>query len=203
MAEVSARFEREEFYVPEMLMAARAMQTGLGVLKPLLLEGELKTAGRVAMGTVRGDLHDIGKNLVSMMLEGAGLEVMNLGVNVPPEGFIDAVRESAPDIVGMSALFTSTIPAMKSTIQALADAGLRDKVKALVGGAPVTQSYADQIGADGYALMLGQRCGRQENCEATSECRPLDRPRHLECGLSEFGDWRDAVLDLVTASFAR
>jgi 5-methyltetrahydrofolate--homocysteine methyltransferase len=134
-----------------MLIAARAMQRGLGVLKPLLVEGELETAGRVVMGTVKGDLHDIGKNLVSMMLEGAGFEVTDLGVDVPPERFVDTVGEKGPDIVGMSALLTTTMPAMGDTIQALVEAGLRDKVKVLVGGAPLTQAYADRVGADGYA----------------------------------------------------
>ena len=151
MTEVGARFERGEFYIPEMLIAARAMKTGLSVLKPLLVEGELETAGQVVIGTVKGDLHDIGKNLVCMMLEGAGFEVTDLGVNVDPEKFVKAVREHKPDIAGMSALLTTTMPAMKSTIEALVEAGLRDKVKVLVGGAPLTQAYADQIGADGYA----------------------------------------------------
>jgi len=129
MAEVGALFERQEFYVPEMLVAARAMQTGLGVLKPLLVEGELETAGRVVMGTVKGDLHNIGKNLVSMMLEGAGFGVTDLGVDVSPERFVVAVREQRPDVVGMSALLTTTMPAMASTIGALVEAGLRDTVK--------------------------------------------------------------------------
>lgn len=151
MTEVGARFERQEFYVPEMLIAARAMQTGLGVLKPLLVEGELKTAGQVVVGTVKGDLHDIGKNLVCMMLEGAGFEVTDLGVDVGPEKFVRTVRERKPDILGMSALLTTTMPAMRSTIEALVEAGLRDKVKVLVGGAPLTAAYANQIGADGYA----------------------------------------------------
>lgn len=155
MGEVGARFERQEFYIPEMLIAARAMQTGLTVLKPLLVEGELESAGCVVMGTVKGDLHDIGKNLVSMMLEGAGFEVIDLGVDVGPERFVEAVREEKPDIVGMSALLTTTMPAMRGTIEALIEAGLRDKVKMLVGGAPLTQSYADQIGADGYAPDAG------------------------------------------------
>lgn len=155
MTEVGARFERQEFYVPEMLIAARAMQTGLGILKPLLVEGELETAGQVVMGTVKGDLHDIGKNLVSMMLEGAGFEVTDLGVDVAPERFVDAVREQKPGLVGMSALLTTTMPAMASTSKALVEAGLRDKVKVLVGGAPLTQTYADQIGADGYAPDAG------------------------------------------------
>jgi 5-methyltetrahydrofolate--homocysteine methyltransferase len=151
MTEVGARFERQEFYVPEMLIAARAMRTGLSVLRPLLVEGELETAGRVVMGTVKGDLHDIGKNLVSMMLEGGGFEVTDLGVDVPAERFVNAVREKRPHIVGMSALLTTTMPAMTSTMKALIDAGLRDSVKVMVGGAPVAQDYADKIGADGYA----------------------------------------------------
>lgn len=151
MTEVGARFEREEFYIPEMLIAARAMQTGISVLKPLLVEGELGTMGRVVMGTVKGDLHNIGKNLVCMMLEGAGFEVTDLGVDVDPEGFVKAVREEKPDIVGMSALLTTTMPSMRSTIDALVKGRLRDRVKVLVGGAPLTQSYANQIGADGYA----------------------------------------------------
>ena len=155
MTEVGARFEREDFYVPEMLIAARAMKTGLSVLKPLLVEGEMEPVGRVVMGTVKGDLHDIGKNLVSMMLEGGGFEVADLGVDVPPERFVDAVREKRPDIVGMSALLTTTMPAMTSAIEALIDAGLREQVRVMVGGAPVTQGYADQIGADGYAPDAG------------------------------------------------
>lgn len=160
MAEVGARFERQEFYVPEMLIAARAMQTGLAVLKPLLVEGELKSAGRVVMGTVKGDLHDIGKNLVSMMLEGAGFEVTDLGVDVPPERFVDAVREKKPDLVGMSALLTTTMPTMGSTIKALVEAGLRDSVKVMVGGAPLTQGYAEQVGADGYAPDAASAVGK-------------------------------------------
>ncbi len=151
MSEVGARFESHEFYVPEMLIAARAMKTGLGVLKPLLVEGELETTGRAVMGTVKGDLHDIGKNLVSMMLEGAGFEVTDLGVDVSPERFVVAVREQRPDVVGMSALLTTTMPGIVSTIRALVEAGLRDTVKIMVGGAPLTEGYAEQIGADGYA----------------------------------------------------
>lgn len=151
MAEVGVRFERQEFYVPEMLIAARAMQTGLAVLKPLLVEGEMESAGRVVMGTVKGDLHDIGKNLVCMMLGGAGFEVKDLGVDVGPERFVEAVREQEPEIVGLSALLTTTMPAMGKTIEALVKAGLRGGVKVMVGGAPVTQGYAEQIGADGYA----------------------------------------------------
>lgn len=160
MTEVGARFERQEFYLPEMLVAARAMQMGLSVLKPLLVEGELKTVGRVVMGTVKGDLHDVGKNLVCMMLEGAGFEVIDLGVDVPPEKFVDAVREQKPDIVGMSALLTTTMPAMRKTVEPLVKAGLRETVKVMVGGAPVTQRYADEIGADGYAPDAGSAVRR-------------------------------------------
>ena len=151
MAEVGRLFEVGEYYVPEMLISARAMQTGLAVLKPLLKEADVKPAGRVAIGTVKGDLHDIGKNLVCMMLEGAGFEIIDLGTDVTPEKFIEAVQEKDANLIAMSALLTTTMPNMKTTIEALRNAGLRDKVKVMVGGAPVTESYASQIGADGYA----------------------------------------------------
>lgn len=151
MAEVGRRFEYEEYYMPEMLIAARAMQHGLAILKPHLQQAEVKSAGKVIAGTVHGDLHDIGKNLVCMMFEGAGFEIQDLGVNVLPEGFVDAVRSGGVDIVAMSALLTTTMPNMKVTIEALDEAGLRSKVKVIVGGAPLTESYAQQIGADGYA----------------------------------------------------
>ena len=151
MAEVGRRFECEEYYMPEMLIAARAMQDGLAILKPHLQEAEVKSVGKVIAGTVHGDLHDIGKNLVCMMFEGAGFEIQDLGVNVLPEGFVDAVRSGGVDIVAMSALLTTTMPNMKVTIEALDEAGLRSKVKVIVGGAPLTESYAQQIGADGYA----------------------------------------------------
>jgi 5-methyltetrahydrofolate--homocysteine methyltransferase len=151
MTEVGARFERGEFFVPEMIVAAQAMQTGLTVLKPLLVEGESKTAGQVVVGTVKGDVHDLGKNLVGMMLEGADFDVTDLGADVGPEAFVKAVQERNTDIVGMSTLMTTTMPVMASTIEALVEAGLRDGVKVLVGGAPLTQAYADEIGADGYA----------------------------------------------------
>jgi len=150
MAEVGDRFARNEFYVPEMLIAARAMQGGLAILKPLLLDGDIVSAGRVVIGTVKGDLHDIGKNLVSMMLEGAGFEVTDLGVDVAPEKFVEAIRENQAQIVALSALLTTTMTMMKDTIAILAEAGVRDQVKIIIGGAPVTQSYADEIGADGY-----------------------------------------------------
>jgi len=151
MAEVGRRFEYEEYYMPEMLIAARAMQDGLAILKPHLQQAEVKSTGKVIAGTVHGDLHDIGKNLVCMMLEGAGFEIQDLGVNVSPEGFVDAVRSGGVDIVAMSALLTTTMPNMKVTIEALDEAGLRSKVKVIVGGAPLTESYAGEIGADGYA----------------------------------------------------
>ncbi|MDX1429933.1 MAG: corrinoid protein [Rhodothermales bacterium] len=151
MTEVGARFERSEFYVPEMLIAARAMQAGVAVLQPHLVAADVKKAGTVLAGTVKGDLHDIGKNLVAMMLEGGGFEIVDLGTDVPPERFVEAVREISPDLVAMSALLTTTMPGMKQTVEALRSAGVRDRVKIMVGGAPLTQRYADEIGADGYA----------------------------------------------------
>ncbi len=151
MSEVGARFERGEFYVPEMLIAARAMQSGLAILKPRLSEGGIKMRGKVVIGTVKGDLHDIGKNLVAMMLEGAGFEIIDLGTDVPPEKFANTVRESGATLVGMSALLTTTMKNMKSVIEALEDLGVRQSVKIMVGGAPVTDAFAKDIGADGYA----------------------------------------------------
>ena len=151
MAEVGRLFETGEFFVPEMLIAARAMQAGLTVLKPQLIKADIKSAGRIVLGTVKGDLHDIGKNLVGMMLEGAGFEVIDLGINVPPDRFIEAIRAHQPQILGMSALLTTTIPNMRVTIDAIQAAGLRETVKIVVGGAPVTEAFAQKIGADGYA----------------------------------------------------
>ena len=151
MAEVGDRFERNEFYVPEMLIAARAMQSGLAILKPLLVEAGIQPSGKVVIGTVKGDLHDIGKNLVAMMLEGAGYEIIDLGTDVSPGKFAEAVREHAPDIVALSALLTTTMPEMENTIEALDDIGLREQLKVIIGGAPVTREYALKIGADGYA----------------------------------------------------
>ncbi len=150
MAEVGRLFEANEYYVPEMLIAARAMKAGLAILKPHLVTAGVEPKGRVVLGTVKGDLHDIGKNLVGIMIEGAGFEVIDLGVDVSPEQFVAAVREKKADVVGLSALLTTTMPSMRSTIEALEEAGLRDKVKVIIGGAPVTQKYADEIGADGY-----------------------------------------------------
>lgn len=150
MGEVGTRYEEGDMFVPEMLISARAMQAGLTLLKPHLVGGAAESAGKVAIGTVKGDLHDIGKNLVAMMLEGAGFEIIDLGVDVEPQAFVDAAQEGA-QIIGMSALLTTTMSNMKVTIEALKAAGMRDKVKVLIGGAPVTQEYANQIGADGFA----------------------------------------------------
>ena len=151
MAEVGRLFEEGEYFVPEMLIAARAMKGGLAILQPHLAAADVKPAGIVAAGTVKGDLHDIGKNLVCMMLEGAGFEVVDLGVDVPPEKFVDAVRGGNIDVIAMSALLTTTMMAMKSTIEAFEESGLRDTIKIMVGGAPVTDAYAEEIRADGYA----------------------------------------------------
>ncbi|MBN1259189.1 MAG: corrinoid protein [Anaerolineae bacterium] len=151
MGEVGQLFEEGEYFVPEMLIAARAMKAGLELLRPYLAEADVKPAGKVAIGTVKGDLHDIGKNLVSIMLEGAGFEIQDLGVDVAPEAFTEAAKGGAVDIIAMSALLTTTMTNMKETVTALERAGVRDKVKVIIGGAPITQAYADQIGADGYA----------------------------------------------------
>jgi 5-methyltetrahydrofolate--homocysteine methyltransferase len=151
MSEVGRRFECNEYFVPELLLAARAMKAALELIRPLLTASGAKPAARVALGTVKGDLHDIGKNLVAAMLEGGGYEVIDLGVNVTPEQFVAAVREKGANIVAMSALLTTTMPAMKTTMEALQQAGVRQQVKVLIGGAPITQKYADEIGADGYS----------------------------------------------------
>jgi len=148
---VGAKFKANEFYVPEVLIAARAMKAGMGILRPILVDKNIKGVGTVVLGTARGDLHDIGKNLVAMMLEGAGFEIIDLGVDVSPEKFMEAAKEKKADLIGLSALLTTTMPSMKDVIKAVGDSGLKDKVKVMIGGAPVTQSYADEIGADGYA----------------------------------------------------
>ncbi len=151
MDEVGRRFEANEYFVPELLISARAMKGALDLIPPLLTARGDQPAGRVAIGTVKGDLHDIGKNLVASLLEGGGFEVIDLGVNVPPEKFIETVQTKNANIIAMSALLTTTMPAMKTTIDALKQAGVREKVKILIGGAPITQKYADEIGADGYS----------------------------------------------------
>ncbi len=151
MDRVGKDFKADILFLPEVLIAAKAMQAGMDVLQPMLSESGSSNRGTFVVGTVKGDLHDIGKNLVVMMMTGAGIEVVDLGINVPPERFIEAIQEHKPQIMGLSALLTTTTPEMQTTIQALEDAGLRDRVKVMVGGAPITQEYADEIGADGYA----------------------------------------------------
>jgi corrinoid protein of di/trimethylamine methyltransferase len=151
MDEVGRRFEANEYFVPELLISARAMKASLEIIRPILTARGDKPVGRVAIGTVKGDLHDIGKNLVASLLEGGGFEVIDLGVNVTPEKFIETVNSKQANIIAMSALLTTTMPSMKTTIDALKQAGVRGKVKVLIGGAPITQKYADEIGADGYS----------------------------------------------------
>src|SRR5256884_7803645 len=151
LEEVGARFERGDYFVPEMLIAARAMQGALDILRPLLAETGAASTGTFLMGTVKGDVHDIGKNLCNIMLEGAGFTVIDLGVNVPPEKFVEEIEKGKPDIVGFSAFLTTTMPMFKANINALEKSGLRDQVIVMVGGAPVTQADADAVGADGYA----------------------------------------------------
>ncbi len=148
---VGVEFKAGNMFVPEVLRSAKTMQLAMDILKPLLIESGAKAAGKVLLGTVKGDLHDIGKNLVGMMCEGAGFEIKDIGKDVSPEEFVEAVKEWKPDILGMSALLTTTMRAMEGTIKSLEEAGLRDRVKVIIGGAPVTQTFADQIGADGYA----------------------------------------------------
>ena len=151
MAEVGRRFEAGEYFVPEMLISARAMKSGLAILKPKLVKQNFKSFGKIVVGTVKGDLHDIGKNLVSLMLEGAGFEVIDAGSDVSPEKFVEIAKSNNADIIGLSALLTTTMTNMKATVTALDQAGLKGKIKVMIGGAPVTEAYATQIGADGYA----------------------------------------------------
>jgi len=155
MDTVGRDFKAGELYVPEVLVAAKAMHAGMDVLRPLLVGEDMPTTGRFLIGTVQGDLHDIGKNLVAMMLEGAGFEVFDLGINAAPGTFVEAIKDKEPQLVGMSALLTTTRDAMKVTIEAIAQAGLRDRIKIMVGGAPVTAKFAEEIGADGYAPDAG------------------------------------------------
>lgn len=155
MTEVGRLFEIGEKFVPEMLISARAMQASVNILKPLLVEGETQSLGKVVLGTVAGDLHDIGKNLVGMMLEGAGFEIIDLGTDVSSDQFITAIHKHQPDIVGMSALLTTTMASIKTTIDAMVEAGLRQQVKVIIGGAPITQDFANKVGADGFATDAG------------------------------------------------
>jgi 5-methyltetrahydrofolate--homocysteine methyltransferase len=156
MVVVGKEFGEGKIYIPEMLIAARAMKSGLEVVKPLLVGGKIKSIAKVVLGTVKGDLHDIGKNLVGMMLEGFGVEVIDLGVDVSPEKFVEALKTHQPQFVGMSALLTTTMTAMEVTIKALEESGLRQNVKVLVGGAPVTQAFANEIGADGFGSSASE-----------------------------------------------
>ncbi|MEI6503212.1 MAG: corrinoid protein [Armatimonadota bacterium] len=151
MGVVGTKFKANEFYVPEVLIAARAMHAGMNIIKPLLAASGVQPRGTIAIGTVKGDLHDIGKNLVAMMMEGGGFEVIDLEVDVAPEKFVAAVKDSGAQVIALSALLTTTMPSMKDTIEALKEAGVRDQVKVMIGGAPVTQNYADEVGADGYS----------------------------------------------------
>jgi len=152
---VGEKMEAEDMFIPEVLRSAKTMSAVIDTLKPLLAEGDIRAVAKVIIGTVKGDLHDIGKNLVAMMLESAGFDVYNLGADVPPDKFVEEIKDKDADMLCLSALLTTTMPMMKTTISALAESGLRDKVKVMVGGAPVTQDFADQIGADGYAHDAG------------------------------------------------
>jgi len=156
MADVGQLFEDGEYFIPELLIAARAMQGGLGILKPFLMAEAVDPIGKIVTGTVKGDLHDIGKNLVGIMMEGAGFEIIDVGTDVSPEKFVEAVKESGAQVVAMSAMLTTTMTNMSDTITAFEEAGLRDTVKIMVGGAPVTKDYASKIGADGYAPDASQ-----------------------------------------------
>ena len=151
MDHVGVEFKAGNMFVPEVLRSARAMQASMELIRPMLIASGVKMVGKVLLGTVKGDLHDIGKNLVGMMCEGAGFDVVDLGKDIGPDAFVDAVKEFEPDVLGMSALLTTTMRSMEHTIKALEEAGLRDKLKVMIGGAPVTQAFSDQIGADGYA----------------------------------------------------
>lgn len=152
---VGEKMEAEELFIPEVLRSAKTMSAVIDILKPLLAEGDIRVVGKVIIGTVKGDLHDIGKNLVVMMLESAGFDVYNLGTDIPPDKFVEEVKDKDANMLCLSALLTTTMPMMKTTIDALAESGLRDQVKVMVGGAPVTKDFADQIGADGYAHDAG------------------------------------------------
>ncbi len=155
MTEVGRLFECGDKFIPEMMIAARAMQAAVNILKPLLMEEDVEVVGTIVLGTVAGDLHDIGKNLVGMMLEGVGFQIIDLGTDVPPEKFVEAIQENGPDLLGMSALLTTTMVSITATMEALTEAGVRDKVKIIIGGAPITQEFADKVGADGFAGDAG------------------------------------------------
>jgi len=166
MGEVGRRFECSEYFVPELLLSARAMKASLELIRPLLASSGAQPVGRVAVGTVKGDLHDIGKNLVAAMLEGGGYEIIDLGVNVAPEQFVAAVKEKGVNLIALSALLTTTMPSMRATVEALQQAGVRDRVKIIIGGAPISQRFADEIGADGFAESAAGAVGlaKQVGC---------------------------------------
>ncbi|MEA1964298.1 MAG: corrinoid protein [Candidatus Aerophobetes bacterium] len=166
---VGEKFKKNEFYVPEMLIAARAMKAGMEVLRPVLVDKGVKGSGKIVLGTAQGDLHDIGKNLVGMMLEGAGFEIINLGTDVSSEKYVEAVKENNAQLVGVSALLTTTMVHMKDVVKAMEEAGLREKVKIMIGGAPITQSYADEIGADGYAPDAASAVDKAKKILGTNE----------------------------------
>ncbi len=168
MTEVGRLFECGEYYVPEMLIAARAMKAGLALLRPKLATAHVQSIGKVVIGTVQGDLHDIGKNLVAMMLEGAGLEVIDLGIDVPPSKFVEAIKQHQPQFVGLSAMLTTTMPNMKTTVDALTAAGVRGAVKVMIGGAPVTERYAREIGADIYTSNASSAAARAKEAMASN-----------------------------------
>ena len=151
MDQVGIDFKAGDLFVPEVLIAARAMHAGMDILRPLLTDSDVASVGKIAMGTVEGDLHDIGKNLVGMMMEGGGFEIIDMGTNISPDEIVEIVKTEQPDIIGMSALLTTTMPSMRRTVEALAEAGLRKSVKVIIGGAPVTRAFSEEIGADGYA----------------------------------------------------
>jgi 5-methyltetrahydrofolate--homocysteine methyltransferase len=155
METIAERFKNNDIYIPEVFVAARAMTAGLSIVKPLISASDLQPVGKVVIGTVKGDLHDIGKKLVAMMLEGAGFAVIDLGVDISPERFVSAIKEHQPHLLGMSSLLTTTMPNMAQTIKLIVESGLRDQVKIIIGGAPVTEAYSNEIGADGYAADAG------------------------------------------------
>jgi 5-methyltetrahydrofolate--homocysteine methyltransferase len=170
---IGAKFKCNEFYVPEVLIAARAMMSAMDILRPVLVNTGIKPAGRIVIGTVKGDLHDIGKNLVVMMLEGAGFETIDLGVDVRPEKFVEEIRSKKAQVVALSAILTTTMPAMAETVAALQTAGVRKRVAVIVGGAPVTQSYADAIGADGYAPDAVTAADKVKDLMRNASWKPL------------------------------
>ena len=177
MEQVGIDFRAGDLFVPEVLIAARAMHAGMNVLRPLLAESDVKSAGKVLMGTVEGDLHDIGKNLVGMMLEGGGFEIVDLGTDISPADFVEAIKKEQPQVLGLSALLTTTMPAMQRTIEALQEAGLRDRVKVMIGGAPVTEDFAASIGADGYETDAASEVDLARALGA----EPVDFPYNVEC----------------------